>query len=106
MFLVAVAGQVVLSACALPASAGQLEIHYAPTENLERVDTELLRSALARIAFSAAWACLSAASACVMSTSKRHARPAGLTDFGPNRTSRHQHADLTQLRADLFGLAN
>ncbi len=32
MFLVAFAGQVVLSACALPASAAQLEIHYAPTE--------------------------------------------------------------------------
>lgn len=49
MFLVALAGQVVLSACALPASAAQLEIHYAPTENLEHVDTELLRSARARI---------------------------------------------------------
>ena len=38
-----------LLAFARPAGAETLEIHYAPVENLERVDVELLKSAQKRI---------------------------------------------------------
>jgi phosphatidylserine/phosphatidylglycerophosphate/cardiolipin synthase-like enzyme len=34
---------------ALPASAGEVEIHYAPAENLEHLDVGLLRSAHTKI---------------------------------------------------------
>ena len=35
--------------CAAPARAADVEIHYAPAENLERVDVDLLRSAHTKI---------------------------------------------------------
>lgn len=39
----------ILAICAAPAHAKKVEIHYAPGENLERVEVDLLRSAHARI---------------------------------------------------------
>ena len=38
-----------LSALAIPAAADPLEAHYAPVENLERIDVALLRSARSKI---------------------------------------------------------
>ena len=38
-----------LSALAIPAAADPLEVHYAPVENLERIDVALLRSARSKI---------------------------------------------------------
>jgi phosphatidylserine/phosphatidylglycerophosphate/cardiolipin synthase-like enzyme len=38
-----------LAACAAPARAADVDIHYAPAENLERVDVDLLRSAHTKI---------------------------------------------------------
>ena len=38
-----------LAVCAAPARAADVEIHYAPAENLERVDFDLLRSAHSKI---------------------------------------------------------
>jgi phosphatidylserine/phosphatidylglycerophosphate/cardiolipin synthase-like enzyme len=38
-----------LAVCAAPARAADVEIHYAPAENLERVDVDLLRSAHTKI---------------------------------------------------------
>jgi phosphatidylserine/phosphatidylglycerophosphate/cardiolipin synthase-like enzyme len=44
-----VAGLIVLSASFAPATADPVEIHYAPVENLERVDVGLLQSARSKI---------------------------------------------------------
>ena len=38
-----------LSALAIPAAADPVEVHYAPVENLERIDVALLRSARSKI---------------------------------------------------------
>lgn len=38
-----------LAACAAPARAADVDIHYAPAENLERVDVALLRSAHTKV---------------------------------------------------------
>ncbi len=38
-----------LAVCAAPARAEDVEIHYAPVENLERVEVDLLRSAHTKI---------------------------------------------------------
>lgn len=46
--LVAIAVAAAFGASA-PAAAGEVEIHYAPVENLERVDVDLLRSARVQI---------------------------------------------------------
>jgi PLD-like domain len=47
--VLALLGLFILLAFARPAGAEPVEIHYAPVENLEHVDVELLRSARAKI---------------------------------------------------------
>ena len=47
--VLALPGVFFLLAFARPAAAEPVEVHYAPVENLERVDVELLRSARAKI---------------------------------------------------------
>ncbi|MGD9656962.1 MAG: phospholipase D-like domain-containing protein [Methylocystis sp.] len=47
--ILALLGLFVLMGFARPAGAGSIEIHYAPVENLERVDLDLLRSARTKI---------------------------------------------------------
>ena len=44
-----VAGLLALFAFTAPATADPVEIHYAPVENLERVDVALLQSARSKI---------------------------------------------------------
>jgi phosphatidylserine/phosphatidylglycerophosphate/cardiolipin synthase-like enzyme len=47
--VVALIGLLVLLAISRPARAEPIEIHYAPVENLEHLDVELLRSARSKI---------------------------------------------------------
>jgi hypothetical protein len=47
--ILALLGLFVLLGFARPAGADSIEIHYAPVENLEHVDVDLLRSARAKI---------------------------------------------------------
>ncbi len=48
-FRIVVGAALLCSIGSLPARAGDVEIHYAPDENLERIDVDLIRLARVKI---------------------------------------------------------